>query len=80
MLSEEHIEADINLLVILSEGEARRLKFLGSPTVRINWEDVELGIEERTDYHGHCGMYLYHGQVFEWQPKEMIQESLKKFL
>ncbi|MGB8310511.1 MAG: hypothetical protein WCE81_01450 [Halobacteriota archaeon] len=36
VLSEGHVEADINMIVIVSEGEARRLKFLGSPTIRIN--------------------------------------------
>ncbi len=80
VLSEEHVEADINMILVTNEEEAERLKFLGSPTIRINREDVEPGIEQRTDYHGHCRMYVYHEQVFDWPPKEMIREALKKFL
>jgi len=80
VLSEEHIEADINMIPIANVEMAEQLKFLGSPTIRINGEDVEQGIEQRTEYQGHCRMYLYHEQVSEWPPKEMIREALTRFL
>ncbi|MGB8311755.1 MAG: DUF2703 domain-containing protein [Halobacteriota archaeon] len=80
VLSEEHVEADLNVIRVASEEEAEQLKFLGSPTIRMNGEDVELGVEQRADYHGHCRLYVYHEQVFDQPPKEMIREALKKYL
>lgn len=80
VLSEEHVEAHISTTLVTNEEEAERLKFLGSPTIRINGQDVEPGIAQRTDYHGHCRLYVYHEQVFDSPPKEMIREALKKFL
>jgi glutaredoxin len=80
VLSEEHVEADFNMIRVASEEEAEQLKFLGSPTIRMNGEDVEPEIEQRADYHGHCRLYVYREQVFDRPPKEMIREALKKFL
>ena len=78
VLSEEHIETDVNMIRVANVNEAERLKFVGSPTIRINGEDVEPEIEKHRDYHGHCRMYLYRGQLFSWPPKEMLQDALKK--
>ena len=75
VLSEEHIETDVNMIRVANVDEAQQLKFVGSPTIRINGEDVEPEIEQHTDYHGHCRMYLYRGQLFSWPPKEMLQDA-----
>jgi len=78
VLSEEHIEADITMIPVANVDEAEQLKFLGSPTIKIDGEDVEPEIEQRTEYHGHCRMYLYHEQLFGSPPKEMLRDALKK--
>lgn len=78
VLSEEHIKVDINMIQVANVDEAQQLKFLGSPTIRINGEDVEPETGQRTEYQGHCRMYLYQGQLFSWPPKEMIRDALKK--
>ncbi len=39
------------------EAEALRLRFLGSPTLRVNGRDVEVGVEDRTDYGLRCRVY-----------------------
>jgi len=80
VLSEEHVEADLNMTMVASEEGAEQLKFLGSPTIRMNGEDIEPGIKHRADYHGHCRLYVYHEQIFDQPPKEMIREALKKYL
>jgi hypothetical protein len=80
VLSEEHVKVEVNMIRVMNEDEAKRLKFIGSPTIRINGEDVEPGIEQSAEFRGHCRVYFYHEQVFEWPPKEMIREALKKFL
>jgi len=52
------------------DGEAaRNLRFLGSPTVRVNGRDVEPGAEERPDFTLSCRVYRSE-QGFAGQPPE----------
>lgn len=50
-------EADVRLVRVASEEEARRLRFLGSPTVRVDGRDVEPGAGERRDFALACRVY-----------------------
>ena len=49
-LTELKLDADVEETQIDSEEKARELKFLGSPTVRVNGRDIDPGAEERQDY------------------------------
>jgi hypothetical protein len=40
ILREEGIETDVELVEVTSDEQARRERFFGSPTIRINGEDV----------------------------------------
>ena len=40
ILEEEDVDADVHLVEVTSDEQARRERFPGSPTVRINGEDV----------------------------------------
>lgn len=55
---------------------ARTMRFLGSPTVRVDGRDVEPGAEDRTDYVFACRVYRgEHG--FSGQPDERwVREAL----
>jgi hypothetical protein len=49
---------DLDLrLVNVATSDAQRMKFLGSPTIRVNGEDVEPGASERTNYALSCRVY-----------------------
>jgi hypothetical protein len=48
---------DIDLVRIEDADAAEAERFLGSPTIRINGEDVEPGADERTDYGLKCRLY-----------------------
>jgi hypothetical protein len=64
-------------LVEVPDGEAARaLRFLGSPTVRVDGRDVEPGAEDRTEYVLACRVYQgEHG--FSGQPDERwVREAL----
>ncbi len=50
-------EVDVRLVRVASEEEAARLRFLGSPTVRVDGCDVEPGAEERRDFALACRVY-----------------------
>jgi hypothetical protein len=63
------IDVDLRLVNVQTPDDAQRLRFLGSPTVRVNGQDVEPGAAERTNYVHSCRVYRrdtgYAGQPDE---------------
>jgi hypothetical protein len=51
------IEASVQLVNVPDERSARRLRFLGSPTIRIGGVDVDPQTEERDDYGLSCRIF-----------------------
>lgn len=78
----ERVVAELELdakpaLVNVSDAEAAKtMRFLGSPSVRVDGRDVEPGAEERTEYVLACRVYQgEHG--FAGQPDERwVREAL----
>jgi hypothetical protein len=62
-----------------SGADAEIWGFIGSPTIQINGQDLEPEVDKETPYQGHCRVYIYNGKPFEFPPKEMIREALKRF-
>jgi hypothetical protein len=57
-------------LIEVADGEgAARLRFLGSPTVRVDGRDVERGAEDRTEFVLACRLYRT-AQGFGGRPDE----------
>ncbi len=81
VLSEEGIEAEINEIRITSEEEAQQYDFLGSPTIRIDGEDLESEEERQKGHtyaHDSCRVYHYEGKLFMIPHKETIRMALRK--
>jgi Domain of unknown function (DUF2703) len=79
VLLEEGIEAIVNEVDVTSAEQARRLNFIGSPTVRINGEDIESEAEQKQGHiHGSCRMYNYKGQISVTPNQEQIRAAIKK--
>lgn len=57
LLRRAGIEDEIEPLLVESEEHARRLRFVGSPTVRIDGRDVEPGADARTEHGVACRLY-----------------------
>jgi hypothetical protein len=55
--AELQVEPEIDLVEVPDVGVAARLRFLGSPTVRVDGRDVEPGAEERRDFVFSCRVY-----------------------
>jgi hypothetical protein len=51
------VDPEIELVEVLGEDQVGELRFLGSPTVRVNDRDVEAGADERRDYVLACRVY-----------------------
>ena len=61
VVGELHIEADVELVDVADPEAAARLRFLGSPTIRVDGRDVEPGADERTEYALSCRVYATQG-------------------
>lgn len=55
--AELQVEPKIDLVEVPDAEAAALLRFLGSPTVRVNGHDVEPGAEERGDFVLSCRVY-----------------------
>lgn len=57
ILQEEGCHAEVTEVLVSDAEAARSVKFLGSPTVRINGIDIEPGIADRRDFGLMCRRY-----------------------
>jgi len=55
--AELQVEPEIDVVEVPDAEAATELRFLGSPTVRVNGRDVEPGAEERGDFVFSCRVY-----------------------
>jgi hypothetical protein len=78
IVASKGISADVELRRIADEDTARRERFLGSPTVRVDGRDIEPDAERRTDYGMKCR--LYPGAVgLSGQPdEEWVRAALSR--
>jgi hypothetical protein len=70
------VAVDIRLERVGSEDEAERLRFLGSPTVRVDGRDVEPGAEERRDFALACRVYRTDEGFAGLPPEGWIRAAL----
>jgi rhodanese-related sulfurtransferase len=61
LLASEGIEEEVELRLVESAEEAERERFLGSPTVRIDGEDVDPTAKDRDDFGLECRLYRTRG-------------------
>ncbi len=66
---ELRLEPEIRLVNVPDAEAADRVRFLGSPTVRVGGRDVEPGADERSDYVLSCRVYRTESG-FAGQPRE----------
>ena len=50
-------QAEIRLVEVADQPAAERLRFLGSPTIRVNGRDIEPGAEGNHEYVHGCRLY-----------------------
>jgi hypothetical protein len=76
--SELGLEPELRLVNVPDEEAARRLRFLGSPTVRVAGRDVDPEAAERGEYVLSCRVYLTESG-FVGQPDERwIRAALER--
>lgn len=78
----------IKEILIDSDVKAKKHKFIGSPTVRIDGKDIQEIVTKQvcpacSEISGKCTTcrtYLYKRKSYPFPPKKMIREAIKKFM
>ena len=68
------LDVDIHEVEVRNEAEAQSLRFVGSPTIRIDGVDIESSAEERTEFSLSCRIYGASGMP----PGEMVAQALSR--
>ena len=76
IINERDISAEINLIQIDNDRDARRLQFIGSPTVRVGGIDIEKDRIQTKDYGLRNRLYYGEGQPFAYPSKSMIEGAI----
>lgn len=72
------LQADIRRVEVKTEEEAKRLRFSGSPTIRINNQDIDPKGAADQPYRLTCRIYTNRdGKVTPVPPEELFLSSLK---
>ncbi len=78
ILREKNMEQKIEMIRVNSDEEAKLLKFLGSPTVRINGKDIDPMAEGMKDFGMKCRIYMINGKIYEGPTKELIMKAMEE--
>lgn len=70
------IEPEVRLVNVPDEEAARRLHFLGSPTIRVAGRDIEPHSEERTDYGLSCRVFRTEAGITGQPDERWLRQAL----
>jgi hypothetical protein len=77
VLEEEDVDAEVELVAVNIAEEAQELRFTGSPTIRVDGEDL-FPVPERAEYALGCQMYTTPEGLRGSPTPEMLREALAK--
>src|SRR5215210_7550446 len=75
VLVQEGVEAEVQLVAVNTDEEARRLRFPGSPTIRVDGEDL-FPVAERENWRLGCRIYATPQGLRGSPTAEMLREAL----
>lgn len=67
-------DARLEEVEVRDPDDAERRRFLGSPTIRVDGEDIEPDARSRTDYAMSCRLYRGSGVP----PRELIEAAVRR--
>lgn len=68
---------EVHVVEVMDEPEARRLQFLGSPTVRVDGHDVDASSFGRDDFGLQCRVYSSGSGMTGFPPAEWVSVALR---
>lgn len=78
LLERAGVGASIELTRVESPDEAERVRFLGSPTLRVDGEDVDPGAGARTDFGLKCRLFATPEGLRGLPPDDWILDALAR--
>ncbi len=72
------VDAEIRMVDVTDPEAAQRLRFLGSPTIRVDGRDVEPGAEGRSDFVHSCRVYQTERGFVGQPPESWVREALAR--
>jgi hypothetical protein len=78
VIVEEGMDAEIKLVAVNTDEEAQRVRFTGSPTIKVNSEDL-FPIPDRAEYALGCRTYATPEGLRGYPTAEMLSEALRNF-
>lgn len=78
VIKEEKRDVHVEMVKIESDEEVQQNRFLGSPTIRVNGQDIEPSARERGDFSMCCRLYLEAGKITGWPSKELIRHAIEE--
>ena len=78
LLASEGVKDEVEVRRVETPEEAEFEHFLGSPTVRINGEDVDPAAGDRDDYGMECRLYRTEAGLLRTPPREWIRAAVAR--
>mgnify|MGYP001773121084 CR=1 FL=1 len=79
VLDELNVKYEIEIIEVKTEEDAQRLKFPGSPTIRINGEDIQPETA-KPPYSLSCRTYIINGRFLPLPGEEYLRERIKEII
>ena len=76
--SELGLDPEIRLVNVPDQEEAQRLRFLGSPTIRVGGRDVDPDADERTDYALSCRVFRTGAGIVGQPDESWVRAALRR--
>jgi len=77
VLDREKIQANVRSVEVANEKAAETVRFLGSPSVRVNGADIEQGREDDSPFFG-CRTYTAAGKTVGVPPEKWLVDALRR--
>ena len=77
VLQQEGVNTDVQEIPVNDHEEARALQFPGSPTVRVNGEDIETVPSHRLDIGFACRTYFAEGKPQGVPPRSWVERAIR---
>jgi hypothetical protein len=74
--AEVGLDPEIRVLDVADQEAAQRLRFLGSPTIRVGGRDVDPHTEERSDYALSCRVFRTEAGIAGQPDERWVREAL----
>jgi hypothetical protein len=76
VVAETGVPAEIEVVDMTSEAQARKRRFLGSPTVRVEGRDVDQRLNGQTDFTLADRVYRTDRGLAGWPDAEWVREAI----